>query len=223
MAFVARQALILQSSHNIFAMKDAIFQLKAFLANKTVGIAGAGGLGSNCAVALARSGVGNLVIADFDVLEPSNLNRQYYFRYQLGIPKVLALKENIREIDPTLNVEAHQCMIDKDNLKVLFDRCDVLIEAFDKAEMKQMLIETALECWTDRPLIAASGLAGWGNTESITVKRYGNFVLVGDGVSETNPWNPPLGPRVSVVASMQADLALEFLLRDFKFKTSENQ
>lgn len=204
-------------------MKDAIFQLKAFLSDKTVGIAGAGGLGSNCAVALARTGVGNLVIADFDVLEASNLNRQYYFRHQLGIPKVLALKENIREIDPTLRVEARTVKIDRNNLREIFDRCDILIEAFDKAEMKQMLIETALELWPDRPLVAASGLAGWGNTESITVKRYGNFVLVGDDVSETGSWNPPLGPRVSVVAGMQADIALEFLLRDFKFKTSENQ
>lgn len=204
-------------------MNDAIFQLKAFLSDKTVGIAGAGGLGSNCAVALARTGVGNLVIADFDVLEASNLNRQYYFRHQLGIPKVLALKENIREIDPTLRVEARTVKIDRNNLREIFDRCDILIEAFDKAEMKQMLIETALELWPDRPLVAASGLAGWGNTESITVKRYGNFVLVGDDVSETGSWNPPLGPRVSVVAGMQADIALEFLLRDFKFKTSENQ
>lgn len=203
-------------------MNDAIFQLKAFLSGKTVGIAGAGGLGSNCAVALARTGVGKLVIADFDVLEASNLNRQYYFRHQLGIPKVLALKENIRKIDPSVRVEAHQRRIDNDNLKELFDHCDVLIEAFDKAEMKQMLIETALEIWSTRPLIAASGLAGWGNTESITVKRYDNFVLVGDDVSEAGPWNPPLGPRVSVVAGIQADLALEFLLRGFKFKTSEN-
>lgn len=203
-------------------MKDALLQLKAYLSDKKVGIAGAGGLGSNSAIALARTGVGNLVIADFDVLEASNLNRQYYFRHQLGIPKVLALKENIRKIDPSIRVETFVGVIDRNNLRELFDRCDVLIEAFDRAEMKQMLIETALELWPGRPLIAASGLAGWGNTESIMVKRYGNFVLVGDGVSETGPWNPPLGPRVSVVAGMQADVALEFLLRDFKFKISEN-
>ena len=49
-----------------------------------VGIAGAGGLGSNCAVALARSGVGTLVIADFDIIEAANLNRQYYFTDQIG-------------------------------------------------------------------------------------------------------------------------------------------
>ncbi|MGC8865167.1 MAG: sulfur carrier protein ThiS adenylyltransferase ThiF [Bacteroidales bacterium] len=202
-------------------MNEAIFQLKAFLSGKTVGIAGAGGLGSNCAVALARTGVGKIIVADFDVLEASNLNRQYYFRNQLGIPKVLALKENIRRIDPDIKVEAVIIKIGRDNIQQIFGQCDVLIEAFDKAEMKQMLIETALEIWPNRPLVAASGLAGWGNTESITVKRFGNFVLVGDDISETSPWNPPLGPKVSVVAGIQADVALEFLLCDFTFKLSE--
>ena len=58
------------------------------LAAATVGIAGAGGLGSNCALHLVRSGVGRLVIADFDVVNDSNLNRQFYFRDQIGRKKV---------------------------------------------------------------------------------------------------------------------------------------
>lgn len=201
-------------------MTEALVQIREFLSKKTVGIAGAGGLGSNCAVALARTGVGRLIIADFDVLEPSNLNRQYYFIQQLGIPKVLALKENIRRIDPFIQVDAFTVKLNPDTITQLYKDCDVLIEAFDKAEMKQMLIETALSHWPDRPLIAASGLAGWGKTEDITIKRYGNFVLAGDDISETHEWNPPLGPRVSILAGMQANLALEFLLNGFQFKKS---
>jgi len=199
-------------------MKEAIQQIRDFLAKKTVGIAGAGGLGSNCAVALARTGVGRIIVADFDIVEPSNLNRQYYFRHQLGIPKVLVLKENIRLIDPGIEVEAHTVMLNPQNIPIIYNECDVLIEAFDKAEMKQMLIETALSQWPDRPLIAASGLAGWGMTEHITIKRFGNFVLAGDDVSETSAMNPPLGPRVAILAGMEANIALEFMLEGFQFK-----
>jgi sulfur carrier protein ThiS adenylyltransferase len=199
-------------------MKEAIQQIRDFLAKKTVGIAGAGGLGSNCAVALARTGVGRIIVADFDIVEPSNLNRQYYFRHQLGIPKVLVLKENIRLIDPGIEVEAHTVMLNPQNIPIIYNECDVLIEAFDKAEMKQMLIETALSQWPDRPLIAASGLAGWGMTEDITIKRFGNFVLAGDDVSETSVMNPPLGPRVAILAGMEANIALEFLLEGFQLR-----
>lgn len=197
-------------------MKEAIQQIRDFLAKKTVGIAGAGGLGSNCAVALARTGVGRIIVSDFDIVEASNLNRQYYFRHQLGIPKVLALKENIRLIDPSIEVEAHTIMLNPENIPIIYHECDVLIEAFDRAEMKQMLIETALSHWPDRPLIAASGLAGWGRTEEISIKRFGNFVLAGDDVSETSPTNPPMGPRVAILAGMEANIALEFLLEGFQ-------
>ena len=62
-------------------------EIKTHLGKFRVGIAGAGGLGSNCAVALARSGVGTLVISDFDIIEQSNLNSQYYFTNQVGMMK----------------------------------------------------------------------------------------------------------------------------------------
>jgi len=62
-----------------------IAEIKKHLLKFRIGIAGAGGLGSNCAAALARSGVGTLVIADFDIVEELNLNRQYYFSDQIGM------------------------------------------------------------------------------------------------------------------------------------------
>ena len=70
-------------------------EIKTHLKKFRVGIAGAGGLGSNCAIALARSGVGTIVLSDFDVIEEPNLNRQYYFIDQVGMMKTVALKENI--------------------------------------------------------------------------------------------------------------------------------
>ena len=75
----------------------------ALLKQACVGIAGVGGLGSAVAVSLARIGVGKLIIADFDVVEPSNLNRQQYFVDQLGYFKVDALTENLRRINPYVN------------------------------------------------------------------------------------------------------------------------
>ncbi len=78
----------------------------ARLKRAVVGIAGVGGLGSSVAVALARVGVGRLMIADFDVVEPSNLNRQQYFIDQIGSYKVEALASNLRRINPYVTVEA---------------------------------------------------------------------------------------------------------------------
>ena len=53
---------------------------RAVLERARIGIAGAGGLGSNCAMHLVRAGVRRLVVADFDVVGESNLNRQFFFR-----------------------------------------------------------------------------------------------------------------------------------------------
>jgi sulfur carrier protein ThiS adenylyltransferase len=114
--------------------------IRTKLRSKAVGIAGCGGLGSNCAVALARVGVGKLIIADFDIVDSSNLNRQYFFSDQVGLPKVVALRDNIARIDRSIMVEAHEVMLDPENIPDVFKQCDVIVEAFDKAEMKQILI-----------------------------------------------------------------------------------
>ncbi|HXE97016.1 MAG TPA: sulfur carrier protein ThiS adenylyltransferase ThiF, partial [Dongiaceae bacterium] len=110
----------------------------------SVGIAGVGGLGSAVAVALARVGVGRLVIADFDVVEPSNLNRQQYFIDQIGSCKVDALACNLRRINPYVTVEAHRVMLDPENIPAIFSDCSILVEAFDRADMKAMLVNAAL-------------------------------------------------------------------------------
>ncbi|MDD2542674.1 MAG: sulfur carrier protein ThiS adenylyltransferase ThiF, partial [Desulfuromonadaceae bacterium] len=92
-----------------------------------VGIAGVGGLGSAVAVALARVGVGTLVIADFDVVEPSNLNRQQYFIDQIGRYKVDALVENLQRINPFISVEAHRVVLDPDNIPAIFSPCSIVV------------------------------------------------------------------------------------------------
>jgi len=184
----------------------------------TVGIAGAGGLGSNIAVSLARAGLGTLVIADYDVITVKNLNRQQYFLSQVGKAKVEALKANLGQINPFCRCEIHNLMVTPDNLKDIFGSCNILLEAFDGADQKQMLIETWQELFPERPLIAASGLAGYGRNELIKMVRLDNIYLCGDGISELTPGISPVAPRVAIVANMQANLCLELLI-SIKAKT----
>lgn len=184
------------------------------LKTKTVGIAGAGGLGSNCAVSLARVNVGNLIIADFDVIEESNLNRQYYFYNQIGEKKVFALKENIKKINPQVNVKALDIKLNSKDIINIFRNCDIIIEAFDKAEMKQMIIETVLEKMPDKILIVGIGMAGWGNNNSLKTKKTDNLYICGDGTSEVSDKQPALAPRVGIVSNMLANQALEILLKN---------
>jgi len=193
-------------------MSHQDLHIRSKLSNRIVGIAGCGGLGSNCAVALARVGVGKLIVADYDRVEESNLNRQYFFRDQIGIPKVEALKENIRRIDPGITVETHNLMLDSNNIAQIFNKCEIVVEAFDKAEMKQMLIETIIEKMPEKYLVCGSGLAGWGQSESIGLTVWGRIYIFGDGSNEVNDYHPPLAPRVGIVANMEANQVLEILL-----------
>jgi len=183
------------------------------LRSKKVGIAGAGGLGSNCAVALARSGVGTLVICDFDSVEAANLNRQAYSSNQVGELKTIALKENIRNIDAEINVITYEEKLSQENIPVIYRDCDVIVEAFDDAGMKEMILQTVQESLPGIPLIIGSGIAGWGCSESIKCRKIDDLLFVcGDESTEVDDENPPIAPRVGIVANMQANTVLEILL-----------
>jgi len=186
--------------------------IKAILAKKTVGIAGAGGLGSNCAAALIRVGIGRLIIVDFDIVEESNLNRQFYFKSQIGIKKVVAIKENLLLINPDANIECHDVFLTPHNIPEIFKNCDVIVEAFDKADQKQMLIETIFAVWPEKPLILGLGMAGFGNNNNIKIRQEGNLYICGDEQTEISEITPPIAPRVGIVANMQANTVLEILL-----------
>ncbi|MCF8370202.1 MAG: sulfur carrier protein ThiS adenylyltransferase ThiF [Bacteroidales bacterium] len=188
-------------------------EIRAKLKTKTVGIAGAGGLGSNCAVALARSGVGKLIVADFDVIDLSNLNRQYYFYHQLGRKKVLALQENVKMVNPEVVFVPLSLKLDSVSIKKVFANCDIIVEAFDRNDMKQMIIETVQEFFPDKPLVIGSGMAGFGGNNLIRTEQHGILYICGDQQSEVSDVLPPLAPRVGVVSMMQANQVLEILLK----------
>ena len=189
-------------------------EIRDRLKKKTVGIAGCGGLGSNCAVALARTGIGKLILVDYDRVEESNLNRQYFFSHQIGLPKVEALRDNIQQIDKQVRIDIHMTQLHASSVLELFSDCDIIIEAFDTDHAKKMIIETVMSEWPGKPLISGQGLAGYGNNESITTRKLEDLYIIGDGMTEVGEDQPPLAPRVAIVANMQANLALDLLLKD---------
>jgi len=178
-----------------------------------VGIAGLGGLGSSVAIALARVGVGTLVLADFDVVEPSNLNRQQYFVDQIGRPKAEAMEENLRRINPYVKPVSHKVMLDERNIPEIFAGVDVLVEAFDSAEAKAALINSMAKNRPGIPVVTASGVAGHGPSNTITTRPFSdNIYIVGDLSTEAATGTGLMAPRVGIAAHHQANCVLRLLL-----------
>lgn len=179
----------------------------------TVGIAGLGGLGSAIAIALARIGVGRLILVDFDVVEPSNLNRQQFFVDQLGMHKTDALVANLVRMNPYVTLEPHTVRLTPTNIAKIFSSVDVLVEAFDAADQKAMLLEQYGTAYSGRPMVMATGLAGHMPSNTIlTRKMGGGLVIVGDLVTAAQPGTGLMAPRVGVAAHHQANAVLRILL-----------
>ena len=178
-----------------------------------VGIAGAGGLGSTVAVALARTGVGYIRVVDFDVVEPSNINRQQYFIDQIGMPKVEALRDNLARINPLVELDIHHCKVTSGNLGELFGDLDIVVEAFDRADQKAMLANGILQQCPGKYLIAASGMAGYAPSNSIATRRINDFFyLCGDQTAAARPGCGLMAPRVGIAAHHQANAVLRLIL-----------
>ena len=182
------------------------------LQKATVGIAGCGGLGSNAAVALARAGVGRLILADPDSVELSNLNRQYFFQSDIGKVKVEALAAHLRAVNPDIELVLHELELTPENTPGVFGDADILIEAFDRAESKHWLIETWCRAFPDRPIVCGSGLSGVGNTGALRVHSSGLIHCCGDEESDMSMGL--CAARVGTVANMEANVALELLLTE---------
>ncbi|MBC2581838.1 sulfur carrier protein ThiS adenylyltransferase ThiF [Clostridium sp. DJ247] len=179
----------------------------------SVGIAGLGGLGSNVAVSLARVGIGRLVLVDFDVVEPSNLNRQQYFIKHLGMKKTHALEQIISDCNPFVRVEKKDAFLDENNIIDIFKDVDIIVEAFDNPVSKAVLVNTVLSKMKDKKIIAASGMAGYFSSNTIATKKIkDNFYLIGDGENEAKPGCGLMAPRVAIAANHQANAVLRVIL-----------
>ena len=183
---------------------------RAVLESARVGIAGAGGLGSNCAMHLVRSGVKRITIVDFDVVNESNLNRQFFFRDQLGQKKVEAIKANLLRIEPDADIRAVDMRLDASSAREIFADCGIVVEAFDAVDAKVMLVSAFAS--SGKKLVTASGLAGWGRSNAMRVRKMGNIVAIGDGETSVGDGAAPVSPRVGIAAAMEANAVVSLLL-----------
>ena len=131
------------------------------------------------------------------------------------MPKVDALKENLKRINPYVQAAAFFGKVNRDNIPHIFKDVNVLVEAFDAADQKAMLVETFRQKSPDTPLVAASGMAGFDSANTVITRRAGrNFYLVGDGETGAEPGRGLLAPRVGVAAHHQANAVLRLLLNE---------
>ena len=178
-----------------------------------VAICGLGGLGSTIAVALTRIGVGHLHLIDFDRVDMTNLNRQQYFLKDLGQYKTEALRANLKQINPFTDITIDTVKVTDENVPALFEREDIICEAFDVPENKTMLVNAVLESLPDKKLVSASGMAGYRSSNLVHTKRVSrNFYFCGDGETAPKPGAGLMAPRVGVVACHEANMITRLIL-----------
>ena len=182
-----------------------------------VAVCGLGGLGSNIAIALARAGIGKLILIDFDRVDITNLHRQQYKANQIGMNKTNALRDNLLEIAPYIELETHTKRVTEENAIHLLRGADIICEAFDDAECKATLTNLVLETMPDKYLVAASGMAGFGSANAIqTRKVMSRFYLCGDARSDVQSEGSLVSSRVMLCAAHQAHTVLRILAEKFE-------
>ncbi len=183
----------------------------------TVAVCGLGGLGSNIAFALARAGIGKLILIDFDSVDITNLHRQQYKASQIGMNKTDALRDNLFEIAPYATIETYSVRITEINAEELLKKADIICEAFDDAECKAMLVNLVLERMPEKYLVAASGMSGFGSANTIQTRRISKrFYLCGDGTSDVQSEGSLVASRVMLCAAHQAHTVLRILTEQFE-------
>ena len=183
----------------------------------TVAVCGLGGLGSNIAFALARAGVGKLILIDFDSVDITNLHRQQYKVSQIGMNKTDALRANLLEFAPYVSIETHSFRISENNAEELLKKADIICESFDDAESKAMLVNLVLERMPEKYLVAASGMAGMGSANTIRTRRISKrFYICGDGTSDVQSEGSLVATRVMICAAHQAHTVLRILTEQFE-------
>lgn len=181
-------------------------------ASASVVVCGLGGLGSNIAVSLARAGIGNIHLIDFDRVDVSNLNRQQYFVSQLGEYKTDALLNNLKNISPYTVITSQCVKLNEENIPELLAPYDIICEAFDKADQKAMLVNSVLENFPEKYLISGNGMAGFGSSNDIITRRITKrFYICGDGKSDISDGIGLISARVAVCAAHQANMILRII------------
>lgn len=192
-------------------------RVQKVLSEARVAVAGLGGLGSNVAVSLARMGVGHLHLIDFDRVDITNLNRQQYFIHQIGMYKTDALKETLQSINPYIAMRTDCIKIQEENVRGLFAADEYICEAFDIPEYKAMLVNSVMENLPGKYLVAASGMAGYGDSNKICTRKITDyFYLCGDQSDPGGETPELMAPRVALCAAHQANMIVRLILRKYR-------
>ena len=191
------------------------FQKK--ISSTTVAVCGLGGLGSNIAIALARAGIGKLVLIDFDKVDITNLHRQQYKANQIGMCKTEALQNNLKEINPYLETKIHTICLDESNAKDVLADADIICEAFDNAEAKANIVNFVLSEMPDKYIVAASGMAGLDSANLIKTRKVSKrFYLCGDEVNDIKDGIGLVSTRVMLCAAHQAHTVLRIIAEEYE-------
>lgn len=195
---------------------DARFpeEMRTKLRNARVAVAGLGGLGSNIAVMLARSGVGELLLVDFDTVDVTNLNRQMYLIPQLGKPKAEALPEILYQINPYLTYRSVCIKVTPGNVKELFSEYPIVCEAFDKPDQKAMLVRELLMQCPKTTVVSGNGMAGYADANEIrTCQVMKRLYVCGDQSTDVGNGIGLIAPRVAVCAAHEANKVLQLIMQ----------
>lgn len=211
---------------NCYPTKAAVYEelcrrhtreIQERLSKAKVAVVGLGGLGSTIAIALARVWVGRLHIIDFDCVDLSNLNRQQYRMLDIGRYKTEALREQILSINPYLDVLIDTIKVNEKNVEELFFDDDIICEAFDNPEAKAMLVNSFLENYPNKKIVAASGMAGYGSSNTIHTRKVAkNFYLCGDEKTSIEQANGLMAPRVGICAAHEANMIVRLILGEIE-------
>ena len=182
----------------------------ALIQSKRVGIGGAGGLGSNCAMMLVRTGFKHLEIIDQDVIDASHLNRQQYFANEVGLSKVEVTKKRLLDINPDADIIIHQTQWNETATGKFFAGCDFIVEAFDVVDWKHRFVQYYAPRFPI--VISGVGMAGLTQKQPMTVKKIGNVYICGDRSTNSHDGHPPMAPRVTQCAAMMAEIILDLTL-----------
>lgn len=194
---------------------DARFpdEMRKKLRGAKVAVAGLGGLGSNIAVMLARSGIGHLFLVDFDVVDVTNLNRQMYFISHLGLPKTEALPQILYQINPYLICESMRIKVTPENVRELFKEYPIVCEAFDKPDQKAMLVRELLMQFPETIVVSGNGMAGYGDTNDIcTSKKMRRLYVCGDQKTDVGGGIGLMAPRVAACAAHEANKVIQLIM-----------
>lgn len=177
-----------------------------------IGIAGLGGLGSNIAMMLARSGIRHFVLADFDIVDESNLNRQHYFPCHIGRKKTECMREQLLNLNPDITLKTFDTYLNGENMAEIFKDCTIVCEAFDNPECKSELVTVLLSQLADTVIISGSGMAGFESANTITTKHpFERLYICGDFVTEVAAHIRLTAPRVQICAGHQANMVLRLI------------